>query len=249
MGSSLRGVSVGRVDSGGVSAQRAAMSPTSAPSRADGPGRRAGVRSRRGDGAGCRTPSTSTNTPRSALCGSRAASGKFSTGVTQASVPSKFAAHSAIVLVAIRVLDQCAQLRPVRFVVPVGPRVGVGAQTGEEGSVEVRFERADRHEPPVGATVGVVERRAVVDVVGSGLVGEQAGGAQALHPAVSSAAPSTMDTSTTCPRPERAGLEQGADDAERTESAATGVVAEVVHRRTGRSPGCPRVCRTPDWAT
>src|SRR5205085_1503236 len=49
----------------------------------------AGVREKRGAGAGWTTPSTSTKPVRATACGWRAASSGVSTGVTQASVPAK----------------------------------------------------------------------------------------------------------------------------------------------------------------
>ena len=59
-----------------------------------------GVRLKRGAGAGCTTPSTSTKVDRAWLCGCRCASHGERTGATQASVPSKTASHSSRVLVA-----------------------------------------------------------------------------------------------------------------------------------------------------
>ncbi len=58
-----------------------------------------GVREKRGAGAGCTAPSTSTKVERATLCGCRCASQGERTGTTQASVPSKMADHSSRVLV------------------------------------------------------------------------------------------------------------------------------------------------------
>src|SRR3982075_1489664 len=54
-----------------------------------------GVREKRGAGAGCTTPSTSTKILRSAMCGCFGASDSDSTGAKQTSVPSMIAHHSA----------------------------------------------------------------------------------------------------------------------------------------------------------
>src|SRR6266404_303552 len=58
-----------------------------------------GVREKRGAGAGCTTPSTSTKILRSAMCGCCGASDSDSTGAKQTSVPSMIAHHSARVFV------------------------------------------------------------------------------------------------------------------------------------------------------
>src|SRR4029453_12843378 len=78
--------------------QATSASRVCAPGRAGGIPNDVGVRENRGAGAGCRTPSCSTKTPRASRCGCDAPSG--STGATQASVPSKRAVRSAWVLVA-----------------------------------------------------------------------------------------------------------------------------------------------------
>ena len=57
-----------------------------------------GVREKRGAGAGCMMPSTSTKILRSAMCGCFGASDSDSTGAKQTSVPSMIAHHSARVL-------------------------------------------------------------------------------------------------------------------------------------------------------
>ena len=69
-------------------------SPAWAGGRATAPG----VRLRRGAGAGCRTPATSTTIERATLCGWAAASLMVSTGAKQTSVPSIRAHHSSLLL-------------------------------------------------------------------------------------------------------------------------------------------------------
>lgn len=65
------------------------------PHRAPAAGGRAGVRDRRGAGAGWRRPSISTNRQSAALCGCAAASARSSTGAQQTSVPSSSTCHLA----------------------------------------------------------------------------------------------------------------------------------------------------------
>ena len=58
------------------------------------------MRENRGAGRGCTSPSFSTNTPRARRCGCSGASLSFTTGATQASVPSNSSVHSAWVRLA-----------------------------------------------------------------------------------------------------------------------------------------------------
>ena len=125
-----------------------------------------GVRENRGAGPGSAVPSCSTNVPRAARCGWAGASPRPSTGVTQASVPSKAAAHSSRVRLRERLGEPAAVLGPVRDVV-LRARQGVGEpEPLEEGRVELRLQRADRDVAAVGAGVGVVEGRPAVEQVG-----------------------------------------------------------------------------------
>src|SRR5216684_4476103 len=67
----------------------------SAPGAPGGRGLAAGVRSKRGAGAACKTPSCLKKVPRAALCGCSAASVKVNTGPAHASLPSKRVVHSS----------------------------------------------------------------------------------------------------------------------------------------------------------
>ena len=80
-----------------------------------------GVRLKRGAGAGCTRPSTSTKVARAWLCGCRWASHGERTGTAQASVPSKIAVHSFACLGG---EDRRVTLfpgRPIGFVVLLAP--------------------------------------------------------------------------------------------------------------------------------
>ncbi len=69
------------------------------PGLGGGDGTPAVVRLNRGAGAGCITPSISTNVPRSALCGCLGASSKLRTGAKQISVASIISHHWSRVFV------------------------------------------------------------------------------------------------------------------------------------------------------
>src|SRR5208283_1533172 len=79
--------------------QSASTASASAPAFGGAVGGAGTVREKRGAGAFCSRPSTSTKALRARLCGCSAASASVSTGVTHASLPSNSAHQSARVLV------------------------------------------------------------------------------------------------------------------------------------------------------
>ena len=84
-----------------------------------------GVRSNRGAGADCGTPSTVRYVPRAARCGCAAASSQSSTGATHASLPANTAVHSSRV----RVANSSAQRR-LAAGQPAGSSRRSGASSG-----------------------------------------------------------------------------------------------------------------------
>ena len=74
------------------------------------------VRLNRGAGAGCVVPATSTNVPRSTLCGCSAASPIVSTGAKHTSVASMISHHSARVLLANTSVRRAFSARPLGLV-------------------------------------------------------------------------------------------------------------------------------------
>src|SRR5215469_17580314 len=66
--------------------------------------------------------------------------------------------------------EALAEYRPAVAVVLCGQASIGEPEAGQQGSVELRLQRADRHVFTVGCDVGVVERRAAVEQVDASLV-------------------------------------------------------------------------------
>ena len=133
-----------------------------------------GVREKRGAGAGCVTPSTSTKVLRATLCGWLGASARLSTGAKQTSVPSMIAHHSSRVLVLITAASLAFSAGQAVAVHLGLERRVVEAGLLQQQGVELRLDRAQRDPAPAGALVGVVELRAAVEQVRAALVGPDA---------------------------------------------------------------------------
>ena len=154
----------------------------SAPGSAGGREISAGVRLKRGAGAGCRLPSTATNVPRATLCGCRGASCSASTAVAHASSPSSTAAHCVARAGGEHLGETRLELGPPRLV-PLREGVGVQLQQSQQRRVELWLERAHRDVPAVARGVDLVEVRAGVEQVGAGRVRPHPLRAQAVEDA------------------------------------------------------------------
>ena len=135
-----------------------------------GAGRSAGVRMKRGAGAGWISRQPRRTCPGRRCADARCASPGASTGATQASVPAKTSVHSSRVRLGEPAVNRARSAgQPAGRTGRAGPVVGE-PEAVEQRGVELRLHRADRHEPAVGGLVGVVERRAAVEQVGAALV-------------------------------------------------------------------------------
>ena len=106
---------------------------------------RPGVREKRGAGAGCTTPSSSTNVRARAIVRMRRRLGERSTGAKQASLPSSSSHHSSRVFVLERAAKPLAQApATARASCCAGKAAVVEPQALEQLGVELRLDRADR---------------------------------------------------------------------------------------------------------
>ena len=129
-----------------------------------------GVRLNRGAGPGWVMPATSTNVPRSTLCGCSTASGMASTGAKHTSVPSMSSHHSSRVLVRKMPASRSFSAGHCVAVLLPGQLLALEAGEPQQLGVELRLDRPDRHVPAVGRLVDVVEVGAGVEHVGAPLV-------------------------------------------------------------------------------
>ena len=212
-------------------AQSASTDSTSSGSPG-GPGSVAGVRENRGAGAACGTPSGATTVPRALTCGWSATSPSASTGVTQASVPSKTATHSSRVRARERLGEPGPQRRPAGDVVLGGQR--------RPGRGRARRAAARRTAAPAGRRRRGARRRRCR--CRSRARRRRAGWPPARRAhwpcpwnaqiiCISRLVPSTMAASTTWPRPDARASQQRGEDTDQQQHGAAAEVADEVQRQ------------------
>ena len=205
----------------------------------------ASVRLKRGDGAGCMMPSTSTKVLRALLCGCSGASKIDSTGAKQTSVPSMISRHSSRVFA----LEDFRKLRlQIR---PGGPihlrRKGfrIEARLLDQQCIELGLDGTDADVFTVRRLVGVVEVRAAVEQVGATLIGEPAlsgEGEEHRHERCRAVDHGRVHHLGPCPS---AWLRAGAHHAVGEEHPAAAKIADEVERADRRLPvAADRVQRT-----
>ena len=199
-----------------------------------------GPASNRGAGAGWSTPPVVTNVPRAARCGSDGASVMLRIGATHASVPTNALDHSPCERSRNRAANR-DRISSHRGAVVLGGEIGrhpLGReQQPDELRVELRLERADRHVPPVGRLVHVVERGAGVEPVDAALVGPRAVREQPVRHRLEHRGAVDDRGVDDLPAPGRAGGKQRRHHAEGQEHRPAAEVAEVVHRHLRRPAG------------
>ena len=144
------------------------------PEASGGVGGSSRVRLKRGAGAGCATPSSSTNAGRARLCGWCGASSIDSTGAKQASVPSsRRTNHRACASESVRPGAPFASGHRVAIHLRRHRR-RIDLQQAQQFGVELGLDRRDRDVVAVGAFIDLVEVRAGVGDVGAARPGAAA---------------------------------------------------------------------------